>query len=562
MAVKFPLPFSSFDDAGDRVAPNPWTICDLRMQEISYELRSRPAWWTEYKNPQILAQWKAELLSKEDRIYGNGKLTEAEIDYLLAELAGYDMMGDETTGIQQSCFARVYESDTLIPEDLRQKFVVAVKYFEDVSAEQNNWRPPTNDQVLDLVDPSLYCGVYGRTLAYPLNKDSSNGGPKEAKQLNYETEAIHVRECPQWAASKRFTWIPTDFDLATGGQSAKALGYINNIHPSRHSDLHTIIEELVARFSLLWDRVLTDLHPDNPVPYRIENTYKWKESTDSAPYEDSFDHYDEWLHAMELWREERTSIRPTVPDGGYAKDISKREAVYSIKGRKLQVFVRICNIILTPENPIYLGESWHVEGMANERIVACGLFCYESENTTEPTLSVRTAITECHLIDYIWEDESGLFETYELASGAKGAQVLGSVKTLPGRSIAFPNIYQSRITPFELLDRSKPGYRRILALSLVDPECTIPSTTNISPQQTDWTREAIGTTGTLFAKLPMEILDMVEGAAHEGGMLKTRDEAEAYRLEVIEERKACVKHQNAHYFEKPLDFDADDSEDD
>lgn len=143
-----------------------------------------------------------------------------------------------------------------------------------------------------------------------------------------------------------------------------------------------------------------------------------------------------------------------------------------------------------------------------------------------------------------------------LSSGSEGMQVLGSVETLPGRSIAFPNIYQSRMTPFELLDPSKRGYRRFLALYLVDPECTIPSTTNIAPQQADWIREAIGMPGTLFARLPSEILDLMVDAAHAEGVLETQDEAEGYRLKAIEEREACVAHQNEHYFEKRLNFDA------
>ncbi|KAG9047234.1 hypothetical protein FS837_002756 [Tulasnella sp. UAMH 9824] len=525
------------------------------MQKISYELRCRPEWWIAYEDPKILAEWKAKLLSAEKNVYQDERLTADEVDYILEELSGYEKMRDEGTGIQQSCFARVYESNNLIPEELRQKLINAVKSLEDMLAEPRNGRPRTNEHVRDLVDPCLYCGVYGRTHAYPLSKGSGEAGPKEVRQLNCERDAAHVLECPEWAASKRFTWIPTDFDLAADGQSATALGYIGNIHPHRHSELYTIIEELVARFSSLWDRVLTDLHPDNPVPYRIAASYEWGESEYSAPQEEEFDDYGDWRYALKCWRKSRHVIRPTI-EAVYPEDISERKAVYSIKGRKIQVVVRAFDIILTPENPEYPGERWHVEGMANERIVACGIICYESENTTETMLSVRTAVQECRLVDNIWEPEYGLHETYGLRSGDQGMQVLGSVETLPGRSIAFPNIYQSQMAPFELLDQSKSGYRRFLALYLVDPECTIPSTTNIAPQQADWIREAIGMPGTLFARLPTEILDMIVDAAQVGGMIETQDEAERHRLEAIEERETCVAHQNEHYFEKRLNFDA------
>lgn len=75
-------------------------LSDLRLQEISYALRCKPSWWTKYKNPEILAKWRAELLDHESTVEENERLKEKEIDYVLAELAGYDKMRDESTGIQ------------------------------------------------------------------------------------------------------------------------------------------------------------------------------------------------------------------------------------------------------------------------------------------------------------------------------------------------------------------------------------------------------------------------------------------------------------------------------
>jgi hypothetical protein len=49
-----------------------------------------------------------------------------------------------------------------------------------------------------------------------------------------------------------------------------------------------------------------------------------------------------------------------------------------LRGRKLQVIVKLANIVLTPEKPTYPGGSWHVEGMKNEHIVASGIYYYHS----------------------------------------------------------------------------------------------------------------------------------------------------------------------------------------
>ncbi|KAG8939002.1 hypothetical protein FRC00_014268, partial [Tulasnella sp. 408] len=358
--------------------------------------------------------------------------------------------------------------------------------------------------------------------------------------------------CPEWAASKKFTWIPTDFDIAKGGQSAKALGYINNIHRTQHSGLYRVIEELVARFSFLWDRVLTDLHPDNPMPYRIEDSFEREEESNAAPQESDFDDYKDWRSELDDWWKDRRKLRPTVSPEGYTEDISMRQARYSILGRRVQVFVKIFNIQLTPDNPKYLGNSWHVEGMANERIVACGTYCYESENVVETELCFRTAVRESSSVGPTWEEESGLGDVHGLHSGWNGAQVLGSVETLAGRCVAFPNTYQHRIPSFKLLDKSKPGHQTMIALFLVDPECPVPSTTHAPPQQSHWTREVINTADTLFSKMPTELLDMVEGAARLVGSLMAPTEAKEYQRAMMKERIACVMDQNKHFFERPF----------
>lgn len=72
-------------------------LTELRMQRLSYTLRSRPSWWAKYKDPGIRREWKTEALSQQ--ILGH-TLTEAEVEYVLDELAGYDKMRNRETGIQ------------------------------------------------------------------------------------------------------------------------------------------------------------------------------------------------------------------------------------------------------------------------------------------------------------------------------------------------------------------------------------------------------------------------------------------------------------------------------
>lgn len=50
---------------------------------MSYSLRSKPSWWTKYKDEAIRSKWKAEALAAP--VEGD-KILEPEVDYVLAEL--------------------------------------------------------------------------------------------------------------------------------------------------------------------------------------------------------------------------------------------------------------------------------------------------------------------------------------------------------------------------------------------------------------------------------------------------------------------------------------------
>jgi hypothetical protein len=131
--------------------------------------------------------------------------------------------------------------------------------------------------------------------------------------------------------------------------------------------------------------------------------------------------------------------------------------------------------------------------------------------------------------------------------------VRGAVSTKAGRCIAFPNLFQHCVSPFKLVDPSRPGYRKILVFFLVDPslEKPIPSTSIIPPQQKEWSaaelRNLPRSSG--LNKLPVEVLDMIND---EVGLM-TRAEAEQYRLELMDERTKFVEEHDANFFS--LEFD-------
>lgn len=118
--------------------------------------------------------------------------------------------------------------------------------------------------------------------------------------------------------------------------------------------------------------------------------------------------------------------------------------------------------------------------------------------------------------------------------GESTFQNVGGVDTREGRLLTFPNILQHQVQPFELMDRTKPGHRKILALFLVDPNIKIISSANVPCQRKDWWREEIGPG---FEEiLPREVWDLVFEEVD--GFPIGLEEAKEMRLQLMEERNA------------------------
>lgn len=116
--------------------------------------------------------------------------------------------------------------------------------------------------------------------------------------------------------------------------------------------------------------------------------------------------------------------------------------------------------------------------------------------------------------------------------------------------LAFPNVLQHRVSPFQLTDASKPGHRKILALFLVDPYIKIPSTANVPPQQADWWIKD-GQMDHVFGHFPIEIADQI---IDEIDFPFSVDTAKKIRDDLIEERKVFIRDVDEHFMENGYCF--------
>jgi hypothetical protein len=490
----FPLPFQS---SRSLTWAAPRTLRELDMMECSARIREKPRWFDKRNDAGIVARWTREALAQ--------GLTEAQVRYVIAELGHYAALRDAVTGVEVSAVDGVWQSDTLVDGELRERLRAAVRVLEDVPEAERDWHPGSGGQVLDLVHPSLFCLVR-----------EASGGPERAWRNPADRHA-------RYEFSEKFQWLPTDVEVRDDG-SAALLSYVNNVHPERHRELLAVLPELFARMLPLLENVLTDLR--RPRPLRIKaDPYRWYDGT-KPEYPRRADHADDaayaealsaWTDADDAWYDNRSPVVPDAPEFT-APEPPGADARVDLRGRRVQVIVKLATIHLTPERPEYAGGSWHVEGMLNERIVSTGLYYWDSENITESRLGFRAALDDP---EYEQNDDDGLREVYGLRDEDALNQLLGSAATPEGRCLAFPNILQHRVSAFRLADPTRPGHRKILAFFLVDPSEPVVSTSDVPPQQ-PWSA-----TSTM-----------------------TLDQAREYREQLMQERKFFVDEHNQELYER------------
>ena len=353
-------------------------------------------------------------------------------------------------------------------------------------------------------------------------------------------------EPTQYHTSAKYAWLPTDFLVDLDG-SVRCLSYINNLHPVQHAAMYPLVEQVVARFVPLFERVLTSLLNPQQLKVPVGN---WYDAADEERHEadveakraelgDDFDEDEEY----EQWQEHRPVQQPLVPPFQPPPPPPFASTV-SLRGRRLQLVIKLASIVLTPEQPQYAGGVWHVEGMRNECIVSSAIAYYDQSNIGPSSLAFRCAVGEPQ---YEQSDHRGVEAVYGLRNDEALVQQLGAVDTCSGRCIAFPNIYQHRVAPFSLLDHSQPGHRSILVAFLVDPNVSIISTSRVPPQQKDWMKrqdqqlvtDALG---------GIRVLSEVVGSYVDWPM--SREEAEQHRAALMHERKYFVQENTATVFER------------
>ncbi|KAI1504770.1 hypothetical protein F5X99DRAFT_370922 [Biscogniauxia marginata] len=567
-----------------------WKAATLLIRErcmlmLVNELSEKPEWWRKVKDDEITARWKKEALEMKWASYLRyADFTPAMADACIAELRKKAYLY-ENTGLMPvyDYSAAVIKSDSILTPELAKSLQDAIKTLEDVPQELKDWHPNSNEQVLDLVHPSLWPLTYGRSRVL---QDRTIGvedalahcgmGTKLRSPAKSETNYfINNVWNPMGVSvlSNKFQWLPCDVNLDPSTGKVKISSYINNLHPEEHAHLYPIIEQFIEKSLPAWDvlyswdkyfavqRLKTaevgkrecscpeicgnvgackpQARPlaEGEIPRTRKNPARKK--LDKAWFEAT--------HGLKLPNAD-PEAKEYVKIG--ASDV-KSKGFFDEK-QQIQVIVKLANIHLTPEKPSYDGGSWHTEGQLNEHIVSTALYYYDSDNITDCTLDFRTCANKEELsaeLNYEQYDHDSISRTFAIQSRGSTIQDIGSVLTKAGRALFFPNLLQHHVSPFKLADPTRPGHRKILALFLVDPAIPITSTSNVPPQQKHWWTSCTGLNSGR-GTLPPEVVEMVtDNVEWPIGW----EEAKKLRLELMSER-TWFKQQEEVQFEK-LEWD-------
>ncbi|EIM84073.1 uncharacterized protein STEHIDRAFT_140990 [Stereum hirsutum FP-91666 SS1] len=531
------------------------TLREITMMRLMNQLTDKPLWEEKVFDDNITAKWKAEALATPEI-----DITELMVDYCIVELRWKTELFKKH-GFVIAFEGDVVKSDSAISPKLKDELKAAVISLENVPDKYKDWHPGSDEKVLDLVHPSLFPLVYGKTRILP---DSTCGlddcirrcgeGVVLPAPSKEECEFIRDdlygrghyysdRHPTPW--SRNYQWLPCQVKLTDG--VAKITSYINNLHPQHNKGLYSVVEQVITRTVPLWNRTLTALQADggrgelNParIPTYNGPSYGDEEEPEMEEGEDDGDYSDR----LRAWR--RSNVLKPEPVIFDALEFEEKAGVvletdFAEKG--LQVIVKLANIQLTPEKPTYDGGSWHVEGQLNEHICATAIYYYDCENITDSHLSFRQQ-SDADTMDYNYgqDDHEWLQVVFGCQNGESSVQELGDVLTKEGRLITFPNILQHCVQPFRLADPTKPGHRKILALFLVDPHIQIISTQNVPTQRRDWWTEELQSTKS-FGKLPIEVGMQIGNLVDDWpiGM----EEAKKMREELMDERRAFVDNNN------------------
>lgn len=226
------------------------TAREVAMMGVMNALTDKKDWHEKVFDDEIVARWKEEA-------HAVPLISDMAWDWCLTELRDKARRFEGTGRVLVfDAGSRISKSDRRVTEALRQELKEAVRPLLERPDSERDWHPDSDDKVLNLVHPSLFPLVYGRTKVLvnggtvPLNF-SSAGPYGEAETAPYIEQPPPNRN-PGWNQpvremwSRKFQWLPCEVEFTEStGIDVQITSYINNLHPTHHAAVYAAIEKII-----------------------------------------------------------------------------------------------------------------------------------------------------------------------------------------------------------------------------------------------------------------------------------------------------------------------------
>ncbi|CCD44362.1 hypothetical protein BofuT4_P059420.1 [Botrytis cinerea T4] len=315
--------------------------------------------------------------------------------------------------------ACVSKSDINVPQLLKRELCTAIEELR-AQFDNNYWQICRWDQqVVNLIDPSLYPLVYGKTkVLLDGGKVGLNGFSKSYGQgITTKIPRVHPKGSNVAGAahglekygvpfyldenlyrwSTNYQWLPCEvkFD-GNSATSVRITSYINNLHPVKNKAIYGMIEQLIQLVIEPWnDCLLKGEHGRVPIRIRTYGAADQEEGLGKSlvPTESSDDDHKHpepgTAFTYEEWKEGKNG--KSIVDQAVWKDhefysISLQE---SFREKGLQVFVQIGSIELGKSDHPFSGNDWDIDGTRSEHIAATSICFYDVQNIANMQISFQ-----------------------------------------------------------------------------------------------------------------------------------------------------------------------------
>lgn len=324
------------------------TARELAMLGLMNDLTEEHGWHKNIFDDNLMVDWRMQALSRP-------LISPKAWDWCLAELQDKAPYFEQTGNIVVfNTGAGIVKSDA-VAEMIQTELRDAAKLLE---ADE---KTPRQQVVLNLVDPSLFPLVYGRTRVLMdsgrVSLDSTiNSFGRGATVLECPPGYFrprNVRRYPLWSEevtpratnsdderwSARSQWLPCEVDfINNSGTDVRITSYVNNLHPIRSRALYGTIEKLISQSIEPWNQILIKqnrgrtpirirtygVEPDNERPKWAtwDNLRKLESDRSNTALKEAVDEIKEYLALSEKLEErEGDQISPTweTENGGLSK---------------------------------------------------------------------------------------------------------------------------------------------------------------------------------------------------------------------------------------------------